>query len=134
MKTSSASGVPVSAVQQLLFIGRSKDFQLTTDQALTKTFSGTSYIITKVLAVCKTGGATVACAGGIYPAASKAGTALVGVAQSWVTLTAAGKMVDATLAAVIATDVQSATPILSLTTGSTAAVTADVFVYGVVVD
>lgn len=117
-----------------LFVLRAADMQSTADQAFTKTFTGTNYVVTKVLAVRASGGASVACAGGVYPAASKAGTALVGVAQSWVALTGAGKIVDATLAAVIGTDVQTATPILSLTTGSTAAATADLFIFGNVVD
>jgi hypothetical protein len=43
-------------------------------------------------------------------------------------------MVDATVAGVNVTDVQTATPILSLTTGSTAAATADVFLYGYIMD
>lgn len=119
-------------MQQCLFVGRSLDFQLITDQALTKLFTGTNYIITAVYAVRKTGGASVACLGGIYTATAKGGSALVAVGQSWVSL-AVNVQVPATLA--ITTAILSATPLyVSLSTGSTTAVTADVFVFGVIID
>lgn len=136
MPRTDTGGSPApSSLQQLLFVGRGLDFQSTADQALAKQFSGTNFIITKVVAVRKTGGATVAAAGGIYTAAAKGGSALVAATQSWINLSGAGKIVDATLAALLGTDVQSASPLyLSLTTGSTGAVTADVFIFGIVVD
>ncbi len=119
--------------QRALFIGRALNFQSTADQALTKQFTGTAYRITDIVAVRRTGGASVTCVGGIYDAASKGGNAVVAAAQSWVTL-ASGVMVAATLAALVATTPLTGNLILSLTTGSTAAVTADVFVYGYVID
>jgi hypothetical protein len=119
--------------QQKLFQLLSANMQSTSDQQFQKLFAGTNFVITKVVAVWASGGTTVACAGGIYTAASKAGSALIGAAQSWINLTASGKIVDATLAALLATDLQSATPYLSLTTGSTAAATADIYIYGVVI-
>jgi hypothetical protein len=125
--------LPVANVSQLLFVIRSADMQLTTDQALTKVFTGTKYRVLDVIAVRKAGGASVACAGGVYDAASKGGNALVSTAQSWVTLATTINVVP-TLAAVAATTVLAPTLYLSLTTGSTAACTADVFVYGYVVD
>lgn len=128
------TGLPVAQTQQLLFVLRSGNYQSTADQAFTKLFAGTNYVITRVIAVQKTGAASVAATGGIYSAASKAGSALVAAAQSWLGLSGSGKMVDATLAALVATDVQSATPILSLTVGSTGAITADLFIFGLVVD
>jgi len=134
MRQRQNNSVAAAGTQQLLFIKRGANLQSTADQALTKQFSGTNYVITKVLAVTKSGGATVACAGGLYTAASKGGSALVAATQSWLGASAAGKAVDATLAAVVGTDVQSATPIFSLTTGSTAAATADLFVFGLIVD
>lgn len=130
---SMAAGV-LTYVAAPLFVLRGANLQSTADQAFTKVGVFTNYVITKVLAVTKTGGASVACAGGIYTAAAKGGTPLIAAVQSWVTLTGALKIVDATLAAVLATDAQSATPIFSLTTGSTAAATADLFVFGYVVD
>ncbi len=123
------SGLQPARLQQMLFRLSSANMQLTTDQAFTKLYAGTSYYVTTIVARQRTGGATVACAGGIYTAAGKTGNQLVAVGQSWVTL-AAGVIVTPTLGATIATALQSATPILSLTTGSTAACTADIFIFG----
>ena len=120
----------VGSCERKLFSITGADMQSTADQALTKAGTFTTYVITKIIARRASGGATVACAGGIYTAATKGGSALVAAAQSWINLSGAGKIVDATLEAVVGTDEQTATPILSLTTGSTAAVTADISVYG----
>lgn len=127
------SPIPATQMGQVLFVLRSANMQLTTDQAFTRLFTGTNYRITDIVSVRKTGAASVACAGGIYDAASKGGSAIVGVAQSWVTL-AANVNVTPTIAAVVGTALLSATPYLSLTTGSTAACTADVFIFGYCVD
>jgi hypothetical protein len=132
MPRTSSSSIVAANQEQLLFLGRGLNFQLTTDQALAKQFSGTNFLVTHVVAVRKSGGATVACAGGVYSTTAKGGSAIVAAVQSWVTL-ASGILVNATVAAITA--VLSSSPIyLSLTTGSTAAVTADVYVYGVVLD
>lgn len=133
MMRSGGPAIPATNAGQVLFVKRGADMQSTADQAFTKQFAGTNYRITDIIAVRKTGGASVACAGGIYDAASKGGNAVVAVAQSWVTL-AANINVVATLAAVNATALLSTTPFLSLTTGSTAACTADLFIFGYVVD
>lgn len=118
---------------QLLFAVFDADMQSTADRIFEKRFRGSGYLITDVRAVRKSGGTSVACAGGIYTAASKGGTALVAAAQSWVTLTGSGKSVRATVASAAETDFQTATPFFSLTTGSTAAATADIYIYGYVV-
>lgn len=116
---------------QLLFKLTGANFQLTTDQAFTAVaFGGVNYWPLHIVARQRTGAASVACAGGIYDAASKGGNAIVAAGQSWVTL-ASGVIVAATRAALADTTLLSATPILSLTTGSTAAITGDVFIYGV---
>lgn len=134
MSVKSSGGGPVAGLttantQQLLFKLTSANMQLSTDQAFTKIFSGTNYFITSIVARQRTGGASVACAGGIYTGAAKTGDQLVAVAQSWVTL-AATVIVQPTLAALIGTALESATPILALTTGSTAVCTADIYIYG----
>lgn len=129
-----ASSVPQANLNQQLFVLRGADMHVTTDQQFTKVFSGTNYVITHVLAKRVSGGATVTCAGGIYSASSKGGDALVAAAQSWIALSGASTGVSATVAAVAATTNESATPYLSLTTGSTAAVTADIFIFGVCID
>jgi len=64
-------GTGSSGANVLLFVLRSANFQSTADQAFTKAFTGTNYVITNVVANTKTGGATVAVLGGIYSAASK---------------------------------------------------------------
>jgi hypothetical protein len=107
--------------------------QLDTDQALTKVFNGAAYIPTRIYAVRKTGGVTVACLGGIYTAASKAGTAIVAAGQSYAAVTGTLGFIAATIAAL--TVGFTANPLyLSLSTGSTGACTADIFVYGLIID
>jgi hypothetical protein len=118
---------PAYSGQVLLFWLPLANFAITTDQQMSRVFSGTTYLPTAIVALRRSGGASVTCAGGIYDAASKGGTAIVAAAQNWVTL-AAGIVVQATLA--LPNNVFGNTPFLSLTTGSTAAITADVLIYG----
>jgi hypothetical protein len=132
VSTRAAAAAPVG-VPEILFVLRSANMQLTSDQTFTRLFGGSKYKVIDIIAVNKTGGATVACAGGIYDGAAKSGNQIVAVAQSWVTL-AANVNVTAALAAVVQTALLTATPILSLTTGSTAACTADLFVFGYSLD
>lgn len=133
MLKSSVSGTPANQQGQVLFVKRSANMQSTADQQFTKLHAGTNYIVTNIVAVRKTGGASVICAGGIYDAAAAGGNALVATAQSWVAL-AANVNVVPTLAAVVSTALLSATPYLKLATGSTAACTADIFIMGYVID
>lgn len=126
-------GFPVNSISDSLFVLRGANLQSTADQAFTKTGNFTNYVITNVVCVCKTGGATVVCAGGIYTGASKAGDAIVAAAQSWVAASAVGLAVLATVANLLA-KLESAVTNLSLTTGSTAAATADFFIMGEIVD
>ena len=121
-------------LQQLLFVKRGADMTLTTDQAFTKIFAGTTYQIQSVSAVRKTGAFGVACIGGIYDSAAKAGNALIAAAQVWSALTGANTVQSATLAAIAGTIASTATPILSLTTGNTGTLTADIFIWGVALD
>jgi hypothetical protein len=129
-----------------LFFLKNANMQLTTDQELVAVgpyrlnpygVPFTRFKITDIIAVCNGTGVTVACAGGIYTAISKGGTPVVAAAQSWMGLSATNKMVKATLAAVCDTDVFTLPDAagrlwLSLTTGSTAAGVADIYVYGYV--
>ena len=127
------STVPAGYAAQVLHVLRGANMQLTSDQPFTRLFGGTAYKITEVVARQRTGAASVACTGGIYTAAAKAGDILVPAAQSWVTL-AANINVKAVLAALIDTNLESATPFLSLTVASTAPCTADIFILGFPVD
>lgn len=129
------AGVRASAASQRLFVGRGLNLQSTADQPLSKVFDGTRFIVREILMCGRTGGASVACDGGIYTGASKTGSVMVAAGQSWLGVSAAGKLAQATLAALLATDEQSAGLLyFSLTTGSTAAATADLFVFGVITD
>lgn len=130
----SSQSLSASNAQQLLFVLRGANMTLTTDQAFTKQFGGTTYQITSVSAVRKTGAFGVACVGGIYDTASKAGNALIAAAQVWSALTGANTIQTATLAAIAGSVASTATPFLSLTTGNTGALTADLFIWGVVLD
>lgn len=133
MSVKGIAGLPASLLGQLIAVGRGLNFQLTTDQPLARVFNGVSWAPSLVIARQRSGAASVACAGGLYDTAAKGGNAIVAVAQSWVTL-AAGVIVSVPVANLLQTALLSNTPILSLTTGSTAAVTADVFVYGFSLD
>lgn len=115
-----------------LWVLRGANLAVTTDQAFTRNFGGTLWVPSHIHAVRKSGAFGVTCAGGIYTAASKGGNAIVGAAQSYAALTGASTSVLAALA--IATIQTSATLFLSLTTGNTGALTADLFVYGFVLD
>jgi len=126
--------IPPQYGQQVLFMLRSADMTLTTDQAFSKVFGGTNYIITSILAVRKTGAFGVTCAGGIYSGAGKTGDALCAAVQSWASLSGAGTSASATLTNLLQTKVQTATPNLALTTGNTGALTADIFIVGITVD
>ncbi len=128
-----ADGIDGSA-GAALFKAANANFQLTTDQAFSKIGSFTNYRITGIVAKRVSGGATVACAGGIYTGANTSGTTLVDAAQVWLALSGSGKIVSPTLAGVADTDFSTATPILSLSVGSTAALTADVYIFGQVLD
>ena len=119
---------------RLLFKLANGDFQLTSDQTFTKLGTYTNYMINRVIGRRVSGGATVACTGGIYTGAGKTGDQLVASTQSWLGMSGAGKIQDASLGAVISTDAETATPILSLTVGSTAAIVADVYIYGMILD
>jgi hypothetical protein len=114
---------------QLLFKLSGANLQITTDQPFSANFPVSAYQITSIVARQRSGGASVACAGGIYDAAGKSGNIIVLAAQSWVTL-ASGVIVTASLATITGTVLLANTPILSLTTGSTAACTADFYIYG----
>ena len=69
-----------------LFILRNADMTLTTDQPFRACGSFTSYYLSHVFAKCVSGVFTTACAGAIYTAATKGGTALVSPLTSWTLL------------------------------------------------
>jgi len=104
------------------------NFNVTTDQPISM-LAG-KYVIRRIVVTNASISLTTA-AGGFYTAAAKGGTAIVAAAQIYTALTTAGKYLDLTLEAVVATDNFTTNPVyLSLTTGQGAAATADVYVYG----
>lgn len=105
-----------------------KNFNSTADQAFT--IASTKYIIRRIVVVNASISLTTA-AGGFYSNAGKAGTIIVAAAQVYSALTTTAKFIDATLTAVMGTDVlTSATIYLSLTTAQGVAATADIFILG----
>ena len=126
------SGMP-KYTNQLLFVGRGLDFQSTADQLFSRCFEGMKAMVTDVIAVQVSGAASIACMGGVYSTVGKGGNAVVPSTQSWVTL-ADGVPVYAALAAIALTSFTGDTLYLTLTTGSTGAIIADVFVFGVILD
>ena len=123
---------PVTLPSQPLFILRNANMQSVADQQMVKQGTFTNWAPAFVFGIWVSGGATIACAGGLYTAASKAGTAFVLATQSWITLTGSLLLVPAPIIAL--TSAFNTTPFLSLTTGSTAAVTANLFIYGYILD
>lgn len=99
----------------------------TADQAFTKAFSFTNYIIDRIIATNASTSPTLA-AGGIYTAASKGGTAVVAAAQVFSGLTASGLVLPLTIAN---TDLRTgANLFLALTTGQGGAATLDLRIFG----
>lgn len=129
-----ATSLPSINAEQVLFVLRGADLTLTTDQVFKKLFGGTNYLVTNMFAVQKTGSFGVACLGGIYSGATKTGDAILAATQSWATLTGVSTAAVAALANILQIKVSTATPFLSLTTGNTGSLTADIFIIGVVVD
>lgn len=127
--------VPTQApgVQQVLFRLIGANMNVTTDQALIPYLwtPGQNYLIERIRVVNASVSLTTA-AGGIYTAASKGGSAIVAAAQAYSTLTGPTIGLDLTVAAV-GNGLQTAIPILSLTTAQGAAATADVYVFGSIV-
>lgn len=124
--------VPAPNGLQLLYVLRGANMTLATDQTFIKVGQFTNYVPTNVVAVWRLGAFGTACAGGIYTAAAKGGTAIVAAGQSYAALTAVGTAVNATIAAT--SNYFNVTPILSLTTGNTGALTADFYIFGMAVD
>ncbi len=105
------------------------NFNVTTDQLIINLNSAVKYRVTKIT-VCNASLSLTTAVGGLYNAASKAGTALVANTQVFSGLTAANKAIDLTLNNAGVT-LAAATPIyLSLTTAQGAAATADVYIFG----
>jgi hypothetical protein len=107
----------------------------TDDQQIVIFSAPAKYIIRRIVATNASISLTTA-VGGIYPAVSKGGTAIVANTQVYSGLSASGKFVDLTVASGYTSggDVLTVKSIyLSLTTPQGAAATADIYVYGDIV-
>ena len=122
------SNVPV------LFVLRGANMAITTDQVMTKLFQGSAYVVTNIIAVWKSGAFNTACIGGCYSASAKGGDAILAATQTYNNLTGAGTVQTATLANLLQTKSETATPTFALTTANGAALTADILILGVCVD
>jgi hypothetical protein len=111
----------------------SADMNSTSDQRIVM-FSNPSKFILRRIVVTNASISLTTAAGGVYTAASKGGTAVVASSQAYSSLTASTLFLDLTLSATgsASTTVKSSIPnlYLSLTTAQGAAATADVYVYG----
>lgn len=129
-------GGGLSASQRVLtsFIGA--NFNDTGDQPLLLPPAITAFMLTGIIITNASISFTTAI-GGFYPAAFKAGTALVAAGQVYSSLTTSAKLLSATLAAAVATTRYSVANLpdwkiyLSLTTAQGAAATADCYVLGI---
>jgi hypothetical protein len=119
-----------TGVNRILCSIRAANFNITTDQSCAIPASVTAWVPTSIIVTNCSGTFTLA-AGGVYPATSKAGTALVAAAQAYTALTGATVVLGLTLAANIATTRQTVNSVyLSLTTGTGSAATCDFYVVG----
>jgi hypothetical protein len=113
----------------------SANMNSTADQQIVMFSSPAKFIIRRIVATNASISLTTA-VGGIYPAVSKGGTAIVANTQVYSGLSASGKFVDLTIASGYTSggDVLTVGSIyLSLTTPQGAAATADIYVFGDIV-
>jgi hypothetical protein len=109
---------------------RSANFNSTADQVCTIPAGVTAWVPTSIIVTNCSASLTLA-AGGVYPATSKGGTALVAAAQIYTALTGATIVFGLTLAANIATTRYTVNSVyLALTTGQGTSATCDFFLIG----
>lgn len=128
-----ANMIDIGAMR-LLFVLLSADLNTTADQSFTKVGVFTNYTIFAILPNNSSGNVTTA-AGGIYTGASKSGGIIVASTQNYAAMSASGGGTACTVAAGGANSgraVNSATPILSLTTPQGSAMTCDIYILGFV--
>jgi hypothetical protein len=129
--STTASSVIAPGIEMLLGAKIGTNMNVTTDQLIPITRIGTKkYRITRIVVTNASISLTTA-AGGVYQAASKAGTAIVANSQVYSSLTAATTELSLTLA--ISRTYTLDNLYFSLTTAQGAAATADIYVYGVII-
>lgn len=113
----------------LLFVKRSCDFNITTDNILVRQKACTEYYIDEIRVANASISLTTA-VGGVYTASGKGGNALVANTQVYSALTGSGPGLILTLEPIGLGRQTAGTLYLNLTTAQGAAATADVFVFG----
>lgn len=123
------SAPPIMSSQRVIGQLRGANFNSTADQAIA--INAATYSITSVIVTNCSASLTLA-AGGIYPAASKAGTPIVAAAQLYSALTGTSVLLNPTVAATPLVTRYTANPLyLSLTTAQGGAATCDLYIVGV---
>jgi hypothetical protein len=113
----------------------SANMNSTADQQIVVFSAPAKYIIRRIV-VTNASVSLLTAVGGVYPQASKGGTAIVAAGQVYSSLTASTKFIDLTIASGYTSggDILTAKSIfLSLTTAQGTAATADVYVFGDIV-
>lgn len=129
-------GGTLSAAEKVLASFRGADFNSTADQKIALPARSNAVFITRII-VTNTAVSLTTAAGGFYPQTSKGGTAIVAAGQVYSTLTSNSVLLQATLAAAVATTRYSATQLpdwalyFSLTTAQGVPATADIYVTGI---
>jgi hypothetical protein len=126
-----AGGVAAGNTAQLLFQVLGANHAITTDQQFTKMFIGATWVPLSITDTWVSGAFNTACTGGMYTAAAKGGTAIVAAAQSYAALTGAGTALNAAIAA--SGPFNNITPFFSLTVANGAALTGNVYIWGVII-
>lgn len=124
-------GAPAPAIKtsRVLFSLIGADMNSTADQALTKEFDFSAFVIDKIIVTNASASLTTAI-GGIYGSAAKAAPILVAASQAYVALTASDGVLNPSLASAALRRMTGSTVFLSLTTAQGASATADIYVLG----
>lgn len=134
-------GGPLARGEKVLARQLSANFNDTGDQPLILPALVTAFMLTRIIITNASTLLTLA-VGGFYPAVAKGGTAIVAAGQVYSSLTTAADLLQATLAAAVATTRYSSANLtvgsngglelfLSLTTAQGVAATADVYLVGI---
>lgn len=114
--------------ERVLASKRSANMAITTDQSMTVVSGVTKYTVDRVIAT-NCSATPVLAAGGLYTAASKGGSAIVGSGQVYTAFTSASTMLPLTLAITTSTFTPG-TLFFSLTVANGTALTCDIYVIG----
>jgi hypothetical protein len=126
-----AAGFTFAPMTNLIGKLLSANFNIITDQPFSMLIpAGKKFRITKITALNTSVAGMSTAAGGVYPAASKGGSAIVANTQVFTGLTNAATALDLTLAAAAAVQAAGNPIVLSLTTPQGAAATADLYAFG----